>query len=63
MNKEEAKKRISKLRQEINHHSYLYHVLDKPEINDSVFDSLKNELVKLERQYPEFVTPDSPTQR
>ncbi|MFH1412900.1 MAG: NAD-dependent DNA ligase LigA, partial [bacterium] len=47
----------------INHHSYLYHVLDKPEINDSVFDSLKNELVKLERQYPEFVTPDSPTQR
>ncbi len=63
MNKQEAKKRIEKLREMINHHRYLYHVLDKPEISDAAFDSLKNELEKLERQFPEFITPDSPTQR
>ncbi len=63
MTKKEAKKRIEKLREMINHHRYLYHVLDKPEISDAAFDSLKNELEKLERQFPEFITPDSPTQR
>ncbi len=63
MNKREAKKRIEKLREMINYHRYLYHVLDKPEISDAAFDSLKNELEKLERQFPEFITPDSPTQR
>ena len=61
--KEEAKKRIEKLRSEINYHRYLYHVLDKPEISDAALDSLKNELYKLEMTYPEFITPDSPTQR
>ena len=63
MNKSEIKQRIIKLRKEINHHRYLYHVLDKIEISDAALDSLKNELVELERQYPEFITPDSPTQR
>ncbi|MEK7203412.1 MAG: NAD-dependent DNA ligase LigA [Patescibacteria group bacterium] len=63
MDKNEAKKRIEKLRQEIDHHRYLYHVLDKVEISDSALDSLKNELQKLEEQYPEFITLDSPTQR
>ena len=63
MNKEQAKKRIEKLRKEIDYHRYLYHVLDKPEISDAAWDSLKNELAKLERKYPEFITPDSPTQR
>lgn len=63
MSKEEAKKRIDKLKQEINHHRYLYHVLDKEEISDAALDSLKNELYKLEMQYPELITPDSPTQR
>jgi DNA ligase (NAD+) len=63
ISKEEAKKRIEKLRKEIQHHDYLYYVLDKPEISDAVYDSLKRELIELEKQFPEFITPDSPTQR
>jgi len=63
MDKQQAKKRIKKLRDEINHHRYLYHVLDKTEISDAALDSLKNELAKLEQEYPELITPDSPTQR
>lgn len=63
MNKEELKKRILKLREEINHHRYLYHVLDKQEISDAALDSLKHELYQLEQQYPDLITPDSPTQR
>jgi DNA ligase (NAD+) len=63
MSKEETKKRIEKLKKEIEHHRYLYHVLDKQEISDDALDSLKNELFKLEQQYPDLVTEDSPTQR
>ncbi len=63
LSKEEAKKRIEKLRKVIDYHRYLYHVLDKPEISDTAWDSLKKELLDLERQFPEFITPDSPTQR
>lgn len=63
MNKAEAKKRIDKLKKLINHHRYLYHVLDRQEISDSALDSLKKELFDLEQKYPEFITFDSPTQR
>ncbi|MCK5319781.1 NAD-dependent DNA ligase LigA [Candidatus Parcubacteria bacterium] len=63
MNKQEAENRIEKLKKEINHHRYLYHVLDKQEISEGALDSLKNELFKLEQEYPEFITADSPTQR
>ncbi|NOQ68203.1 NAD-dependent DNA ligase LigA, partial [Patescibacteria group bacterium] len=63
MNKSEVKIRINKLKKEINHHRYLYHVLDKQEISDAALDSLKHELYELELQYPEFITADSPTQR
>ncbi len=63
MNRSEAKNRIDKLKKEINHHRYLYHVLDKQEISDAALDSLKHELDKLEFLHPEFITPDSPTQR
>ena len=63
MRKEEAKERIEKLRKVINHHRYLYHVLDRQEISDAALDSLKRELCKLEQEYPEFITPGSPTQR
>jgi len=63
MTKVEAKKRIEKLRKEINHHRYLYHVLDKPEISDAALDSLKHELFKLEQRFPDLITLDSPTQR
>jgi DNA ligase (NAD+) len=61
--KAEAKKRIEKLKKVISHHRYLYHVLDRQEISDAALDSLKHELYKLEQQFPEFITPDSPTQR
>ena len=61
--KTEVKKRIEKLRKLINHHRYLYHVLDRQEISEAALDSLKKELFDLEQKYPEFITPDSPTQR
>ena len=63
MNKKEAAGRIARLRKTINHHRYLYHVLDRQEISDAALDSLKHELKKLEDQYPDLITPDSPTQR
>jgi len=61
--KQEAKKRIAKLKREIMHHRYLYHVLDRQEISDAALDSLKKELYDLESRFPDLVTPDSPTQR
>lgn len=63
MEKKEVKERIEKLKKTINHHRYLYHVLDRQEISDSALDSLKKELFDLEQKFPDFVTPDSPTQR
>jgi len=63
MTRQEAKKRIEKLKEAINYHRYLYHVLDKQEISDSALDSLKKELFDLEQKFPEFITPDSPSQR
>jgi DNA ligase (NAD+) len=59
----QAKERIEKLRAEINHHNYRYYVLDSPEISDAEYDELMRELQKLEEEYPQFLTPDSPTQR
>jgi DNA ligase (NAD+) len=59
----EAIERASKLRTAINRHRYLYHVENTSEISEEALDSLKDELVKLEDQYPELRTPDSPTQR
>lgn len=59
----EAKERIIKLKKEIEHHRYLYHVLDKIEISDAALDSLKHELFKLEERFSDLRTPDSPTQR
>ena len=63
MTKDQAKTRIEKLKKEINTYRYQYHVLDRSEISDAALDSLKKELFDLETQFPEFVTPDSPTQR
>jgi len=57
------KKRIEKLKEVINYHRYLYHVLNKQEISPEALDSLKHELYKLEKDNPEFITSDSPTQR
>lgn len=63
MNKSEAKNRIDKLIAEIRHHRYLYHVLDTQEISDGALDSLKQELAKLEKEFPALLRADSPTQR
>src|SRR3990167_572646 len=63
MNKEEAKKRIKKLREVINHYRYLYHVLDRIDLSDAALDSLKHELKKWEDEFPDLITSDSPTQR
>jgi DNA ligase (NAD+) len=63
MTKAEARGRIKKLKEVINHHRYLYHVLDRQEISDAALDSLKHELYQLEQQYPDLITLDSPTQR
>jgi len=61
--REEAKKRIEELRRLIEHHNYLYYTLDAPEISDAEYDALYRELVNLEKDFPEFLTPDSPTQK
>jgi len=63
MIKNEAKIRVEKLKNLINYHRYSYHVLDKQEISDEALDSLKKELFDLEKQFPELITQDSPTQR
>ena len=60
---EQVKKRIEKLREAIRKYRYAYHVLNQSAISDEALDSLKKELFNLEQQYPEFITPDSPTQR
>src|SRR5437764_2758474 len=59
----EAKVRVEELREQLNHHSYRYHVLDEPEISDAEYAELMRELQTLEDRFPELVIPDSPTQR
>lgn len=61
--KSAAKARIEKLKELINDYRYHYHVLDESIMSEAAADSLKHELSQLEEQYPEFITPDSPTQR
>ena len=63
MNKEDAIKRILKLRELINDYRYHYHVLDQSTMSEAAADSLKHELSQLEATYPDLITPDSPTQR
>lgn len=67
MNKYSAPKevveRLGVLKKAIEKHRYDYHVLDKQEISDEALDSLKKELVDIETQYPDLITPDSPSQR
>jgi len=63
MSNQAAKLRIAGLRTEIRRHDHLYYVLDRPELTDAEYDALYRELVKLEEEFPELVTPDSPTRR
>ena len=59
----QARKKVVTLRRELVRHEHLYYVLDRPEISDAEFDRKLRQLVELERQFPELVTPDSPTRR
>ncbi|NLW48721.1 MAG: NAD-dependent DNA ligase LigA [Firmicutes bacterium] len=59
----EAQTRAGILKTEIEKHNYLYYVMDQPEISDAEYDRLMRELIRLEEEYPELQTPDSPTQR
>jgi len=60
---EPLKKRVEKVREEIEYHNYRYYVLDQPEISDAQYDRLLKELEKIEDQHPELRSPNSPTQR
>jgi len=59
----DVQKKIDALRDKIRYHEHRYYVLDDPEISDTAFDKLMDELIALEAKHPEVITPDSPTQR
>ena len=59
----QANKRVEELSKELEHHNYLYYIKNSPEISDYEFDTLLNELKRIEALYPELVKPDSSTQR
>ena len=63
MNFNEAKARHAQLVEEIRQHDYAYYVLAQPTISDREYDRLYQELLDLEKEHPELVTPDSPSQR
>ena len=63
LTEEKAEKKIKALREKIREHEYKYFVLDDPSISDVEFDQLMQRLIKLEEDFPELVTEDSPTQR
>lgn len=63
MNKKEIKNRIESLRRELEIHRHAYYVLENPTIPDGAYDSIFNELLKLEEEYPEFDLPNSPSKR
>ena len=63
MSRPESAERAAKLRELINDYRYHYHVLDKSIMSEAAADSLKHELTQIEQQYPDLITPDSPTQR
>ncbi|MFA6863148.1 MAG: NAD-dependent DNA ligase LigA, partial [Dysgonamonadaceae bacterium] len=57
------KEQIEQLRNRLHEHNYNYYVLSQPEITDFEFDSLMRQLTELEKEYPEFDDPNSPTKR
>ncbi|MDZ5440083.1 NAD-dependent DNA ligase LigA [Enterococcus cecorum] len=63
MEKDQALAKIKNLQKKLNEYAYFYYVKDQPKVLDSEYDKLYQELVQLETQYPESITPDSPTQR
>ncbi len=63
MNPEEAKKKISDLSEKLHYHNQLYYMEDRIEISDFEFDQMMNDLIELEKEFPDLMLPDSPTQR
>lgn len=63
MNKTEAINKIKKLRKDLERHNYLYYIQAKPEISDHDYDGLMRELIDLEKEFPDLLSPDSPSQR
>jgi len=63
MDRREATATAERLREQLNYHNYRYYVLDSPLISDAEYDRMMQELLQIEEEYPELVTPDSPTQR
>src|SRR5215203_3935738 len=61
--KSSIEQRAAELREQLAYHGHRYYVLDDPEIGDDAYDKLLDELRDLEREHPELLTPDSPTQR
>ena len=58
-----TRSRLEEIKKLLNQYSYEYYTLDKPSVSDAVYDSLMDELKNLEAAHPEWITPDSPTQR
>ncbi len=63
MPEKDTQQKIQSLREQLNQYSYQYYVLDDPQVPDATYDRLYHELKALEKEYPEFISPDSPTQR
>jgi len=63
MTEAQAKKRIEELSKEIDEHNYKYYVLANPSVSDYEFDMMLEELIKLEKEFPQLAGPESPTQR
>jgi DNA ligase (NAD+) len=63
LTEDEASRRVLDLRHQLEYHNYRYYVQDDPEVTDAEYDALYRELKALEEQFPELITPDSPTQR
>src|SRR5258708_2527393 len=63
MTKQAAEKRLAELKKTLSNYAYEYYVLDQPSVSDGVYDGLMNELKALESQFPELISPDSPSQR
>ena len=63
MTNDQAKKRIAELSKTIDTHNHKYYVLDEPSVSDFEFDKLLEELIQLEKDFPELASPESPTQR
>ncbi|NIO40145.1 MAG: hypothetical protein GTO41_08090, partial [Burkholderiales bacterium] len=63
MDSQQARRKIEELKEKLHYHNYRYYVLNEPVISDYEYDQLLAELQAVEAEHPEWITPDSPTQR